>query len=33
VVDVVPLEIAPNEHNLDYLKTKRDRLGHVLRHL
>ncbi len=33
VVDVVPLEIPANEHNLEYLRTKRDRLGHMLRHL
>lgn len=33
VVDVVPLEIAANPHNAEYLKTKRDKLGHVLRHL
>lgn len=33
VVDVVPLEITANPHNAEYLKTKRDKLGHVLRHL
>lgn len=26
----VPLEIAPNRHNVDYLRTKRDRMGHDL---
>lgn len=28
IVDVVPLEIAPNPHNERYLQTKRDKLGH-----
>jgi 3,4-dihydroxy 2-butanone 4-phosphate synthase / GTP cyclohydrolase II len=30
ITDRVPLEIAPNEHNIDYLRTKRDRMGHDL---
>jgi 3,4-dihydroxy 2-butanone 4-phosphate synthase/GTP cyclohydrolase II len=30
IVDRVPLEIAPNERNLDYLRTKKEKLGHVL---
>ncbi|HVV24782.1 MAG TPA: bifunctional 3,4-dihydroxy-2-butanone-4-phosphate synthase/GTP cyclohydrolase II [Pseudonocardiaceae bacterium] len=30
VVDRVPLPIAPNPENLRYLRTKRDRMGHVL---
>jgi len=30
ITDRVPLEIAPNPHNVDYLRTKRDRMGHVL---
>ncbi len=33
VVELVPIEIEPNPHNEEYLKTKRDKLGHVLRHL
>lgn len=33
VVDVMPLEISPNEHNMEYLRTKRDKLGHLLKHL
>ena len=28
VVDTVPIEIVPNEHNTKYLHTKRDKLGH-----
>jgi 3,4-dihydroxy 2-butanone 4-phosphate synthase/GTP cyclohydrolase II len=32
VVDTLPIEIEPNEHNQRYLKTKRDRMGHHLRH-
>ncbi|HZH71475.1 MAG TPA: bifunctional 3,4-dihydroxy-2-butanone-4-phosphate synthase/GTP cyclohydrolase II [Mariniphaga sp.] len=31
VVDIIPIEIEPNEHNQKYLKTKRDRMGHHLR--
>jgi 3,4-dihydroxy 2-butanone 4-phosphate synthase/GTP cyclohydrolase II len=30
IVDRVPLEIAPNEKNLEYLRTKKEKLGHVL---
>jgi 3,4-dihydroxy 2-butanone 4-phosphate synthase/GTP cyclohydrolase II len=30
IVDRVPLEIAPNENNLEYLRTKKEKLGHVL---
>lgn len=30
IVDRVPLEIKPNEHNEKYLKTKRDRMGHEI---
>jgi 3,4-dihydroxy 2-butanone 4-phosphate synthase/GTP cyclohydrolase II len=30
--DIVPLEVAPNEHNRRYLETKRDKLGHLLTH-
>ncbi len=31
VVDILPVEIEPNEYNHKYLKTKRDRMGHHLR--
>ncbi|WP_303918062.1 bifunctional 3,4-dihydroxy-2-butanone-4-phosphate synthase/GTP cyclohydrolase II [Draconibacterium sediminis] len=31
VTEIVPIEIAPNEHNQRYMKTKRDRMGHHLR--
>ncbi|QGY45427.1 bifunctional 3,4-dihydroxy-2-butanone-4-phosphate synthase/GTP cyclohydrolase II [Maribellus comscasis] len=31
VVEILPVEIEPNEHNQKYLKTKRDRMGHHLR--
>ncbi|MCW5830478.1 MAG: bifunctional 3,4-dihydroxy-2-butanone-4-phosphate synthase/GTP cyclohydrolase II [Deltaproteobacteria bacterium] len=31
VVDRVPIEIEPSQENLRYLKTKRDKLGHLLR--
>jgi len=30
IVDRVPLEIEPNEKNLEYLRTKKEKLGHVL---
>jgi 3,4-dihydroxy 2-butanone 4-phosphate synthase / GTP cyclohydrolase II len=30
IVEVVPIEIEPNEHNTRYLTTKRDKLGHTI---
>ncbi len=30
-VEILPVEIEPNEHNQRYLKTKRDRMGHHLK--
>ena len=30
VTERVPLTPRPNDHNLTYLRTKRDRMGHVL---
>jgi len=33
VVDLVPLEIAATADNHRYLETKRDKMGHLLRHL
>ena len=30
IVDIVPIEIKPNQHNEKYLKTKRDKLGHEI---
>jgi 3,4-dihydroxy 2-butanone 4-phosphate synthase/GTP cyclohydrolase II len=33
VVEKVPLKVRPNESNLRYLETKRDKMGHMLDHL
>jgi len=30
IIERVPLEIQPNEKNLEYLRTKKEKLGHVL---
>ena len=32
VVETIPIEISPNEHNEKYLFTKRDKLGHNILH-
>jgi 3,4-dihydroxy 2-butanone 4-phosphate synthase/GTP cyclohydrolase II len=32
VTDQIPIEQVPGEHNRDYLKAKRDKLGHALHH-
>jgi 3,4-dihydroxy 2-butanone 4-phosphate synthase/GTP cyclohydrolase II len=32
VTDQIPIEQVPGEHNRDYLRAKRDRLGHTLHH-
>ncbi len=31
ITEVVPVEVEPNEHNAYYMKTKKERMGHVLR--
>ncbi|MCD6161157.1 MAG: bifunctional 3,4-dihydroxy-2-butanone-4-phosphate synthase/GTP cyclohydrolase II [candidate division Zixibacteria bacterium] len=31
VVERVPMDIPPNEYNVHYLETKRDKLGHILK--
>jgi 3,4-dihydroxy 2-butanone 4-phosphate synthase/GTP cyclohydrolase II len=30
MVDIVPIEVHPNSHNIKYLETKRDKLGHEI---
>ena len=32
VTDQVPIQAVPNPHNEEYLRTKRERLGHILHH-
>ena len=33
ITESVPIEMPPNEENVAYLRTKRDRMGHTLKHL
>ncbi|MFK7899173.1 MAG: bifunctional 3,4-dihydroxy-2-butanone-4-phosphate synthase/GTP cyclohydrolase II [Cyclobacteriaceae bacterium] len=30
IVETIPIEITPNPHNEEYLKTKRDKMGHTI---
>lgn len=30
VIERVPIEVSPHEHNVNYLKTKKEKLGHIL---
>jgi 3,4-dihydroxy 2-butanone 4-phosphate synthase/GTP cyclohydrolase II len=30
IVESVPIEIEPNQHNENYLRTKRDKMGHTI---
>ncbi|HID96249.1 MAG TPA: bifunctional 3,4-dihydroxy-2-butanone-4-phosphate synthase/GTP cyclohydrolase II, partial [Candidatus Latescibacteria bacterium] len=30
IVERVPIQVSPNELNVGYLRTKRDKLGHIL---
>jgi 3,4-dihydroxy 2-butanone 4-phosphate synthase/GTP cyclohydrolase II len=32
VTDQIPIQHAPNEHNVDYLRAKKERMGHLLHH-
>ncbi len=31
IVENVPIEVAPNPHNVDYLRVKREKMGHTLK--
>lgn len=31
IVEVVPLEIAPNKYDIEYMRTKKQKMGHVLK--
>lgn len=31
ISEIVPVEVAPNKHNAQYMQTKKERMGHVLR--
>jgi 3,4-dihydroxy 2-butanone 4-phosphate synthase/GTP cyclohydrolase II len=31
VTETVPIECSPNPHNISYLQTKKDKLGHMIR--
>jgi 3,4-dihydroxy 2-butanone 4-phosphate synthase/GTP cyclohydrolase II len=33
IVERVPIESAPNPENIDYLRTKRERMGHLFENL
>lgn len=33
IIERVGLEVPPNERNRDYLRTKRDKMGHILKHI
>ena len=30
IVEQVPIRVKPNRHNKNYLRTKREKLGHLL---
>jgi 3,4-dihydroxy 2-butanone 4-phosphate synthase / GTP cyclohydrolase II len=33
IVDRVPIEVTPSTSNIDYLKTKREKMGHLLENI
>ena len=30
IIENIPIECVPNQHNINYLKTKRDKMGHKI---
>jgi 3,4-dihydroxy 2-butanone 4-phosphate synthase/GTP cyclohydrolase II len=33
MVERVPIEVQPQKHNIKYLKTKQDKLGHLIKNV
>lgn len=33
IVERIPIEVPPNERNLSYLRTKKQKMGHILKHV
>ena len=31
ITERIPIEVRPNQDNIDYLRTKRDKMGHLLK--
>ncbi len=33
IVEQLPIRVAPNPHNVKYLRTKREKMGHLIENL